>query len=86
MQKVSQGEENLNAPAAEPRTTAAYGNSNWAEEFAGAEGITKQPNSSADQDWAAEFNTNQPTDLADQWTQEFTGNLIVLYICLKKVQ
>nr|CAH0112176.1 unnamed protein product [Daphnia galeata] len=68
MHKVSQGEEDLTS---EPRTTHAYGNSNWAEEFAGSEGITKQPESSADQDWAAEFTTNQQPDLAEKWTKEF---------------
>ena len=74
MHKVSQGEEDLTS---EPRTTNAYGNSNWAEEFAGSEGITKQPESSADQDWAAEFTTNQQPDLAEKWTKEFNGSALV---------
>nr|CAG4636969.1 EOG090X054E [Ceriodaphnia reticulata]SVE72904.1 EOG090X054E [Ceriodaphnia reticulata] len=73
MQKVNQGEETLGTTSTEARSAAAYGNSNWADEFAGAEGVTKQPESSADQDWAAEFATNRQPDLAEQWTQEFSG-------------
>lgn len=74
MHKVSQGEEDLGT--GEARSTAAYGNSNWADEFAGAEGVTKHPESSSDQDWAAEFTTNPQPDLAEQWTQEFSGNSV----------
>ncbi|XP_057365948.1 peroxisomal targeting signal 1 receptor-like isoform X1 [Daphnia carinata] len=69
MQRVSQGEENLTT---ELKSTAAYGNSNWAEEFAGADGVIKQPESSSDQDWAAEFTTNHQPDLAEEWTKEFS--------------
>ena len=73
MQKVNHGEETLGATSTEARSTAAYGNSNWVDEFAGAEGVTRQPESSADQDWAAEFGVNRQPDLAEQWTQEFSG-------------
>lgn len=78
MHKVSQGEEDLGT--GEARSTAAYGNSNWADEFAGAEGVTRHPESSSDQDWAAEFTANPQPDLAEQWTQEFsgTGDKIIL--------
>ncbi len=84
MQKVNQGEETLGATSTEARSTAAYGNSNWADEFAGAEGVTRQPESSADQDWAAEFaTTNRTPDLAEQWTQEFSGKKLFLLILSK---
>nr|SVE73524.1 EOG090X054E [Daphnia atkinsoni] len=73
MQKVSQGEEHLTDESKSTATTAAYGNSNWAEEFAGAEGVVKQPESSSDQDWTAEFTSNHQPDLAEQWTKEFSG-------------
>ncbi|XP_046462391.1 peroxisomal targeting signal 1 receptor-like isoform X2 [Daphnia pulex] len=69
MHKVNQGEEDLTS---EPRTTTAHSNSNWAEEFSGSEGVTRQPESSADQDWAAEFTTNRQPDSADEWTKEFS--------------
>ena len=75
MHKVNQGEEDLTS---EPRTTTAHNNSNWVEEFSGSEGVTKQPESSADQDWPAEFTTNRQPDLAEEWTKEFSGNFIIL--------
>lgn len=78
MHKVSQGEENLTTT--DPRTTAGYGNSNWAEEFIGVEGITKEPQQSADQDWTKEFVANPQPDLADEWTREFSGNLSLLFL------
>nr|CAG4641654.1 EOG090X054E [Eurycercus lamellatus] len=75
MQKVSRGEETLESTTETAGATAAFGNSNWADEFTGAEanGVILQPGSSADIDWTAEFTGQQP-DLAEQWSQEFTGN------------
>ena len=79
MKKVSQGEETLEprgyGAEAAPKTTAAFGNSNWADEFIGAEanGATRQPGPTADEDWTAEFTGRQQPDLADQWSREFTG-------------
>lgn len=73
MQKISAGEDIMTQNDNLARTTTAYGNSNWAEEFVGAEGITKEPKSSADQDWTKEFMANKPADLSEEWTREFTG-------------
>lgn len=70
MHKISTGKEDLGTAAAQ--STATFSSSNWADEFAGAEGVTKQPELSADQDWVGEFTNNKP-DLAEQWTQEFSG-------------
>lgn len=74
MKKVSQGEETLNSTASERvvtinNTTIAHSNSNWAEEF-----IQEQ---NLDLDWASDFTSGNPvsqvTDVAEQWTKEFTS-------------
>nr|CAG4646219.1 EOG090X054E [Macrothrix elegans] len=68
MNKLSTGEETLEPGA---RSTAAYGNSNWAEEFL-VDGIVKEPETSTDLDWTKELLGDKP-DMAEQWEKEFTG-------------
>ena len=77
MQKVSRGEETLGASATDAaKTTAAFGNSNWADEFvAEAKNLST---TSTDQDWASEFAARAPADLADDWSREFSGSQLTL--------
>jgi len=75
MQKVSRGEETLGATDA-AKTTAAFGNSNWADEFVAE--ANKPSTTSADQDWASEFAGRAPADLADDWSREFSGSLLTV--------
>ena len=92
MHQIERGEVTLNSQTEQvdqdqnaARSTLAFGNSNWAEEFLGVgatanegNGVVQQPSSSADQDWTKDFLAgaseiqSRPSDLADQWTQEFT--------------
>lgn len=70
MKNISSGQETLEPEASSAKTTNAFGNSNWAEEFtSGAEGAQ----ASTDLDWTKEFTSNVKPDLAEEWTQEFTG-------------
>lgn len=87
MKKVSRGEETLELrPDTSDKTTAAFGNSNWADEFvgAGASGV-QQSESTVDQDWTKEFTgeSGVQADLADQWTQEFTSMSFLIDTSIK---
>ena len=85
MQKVSRGEETLGATAEvstdAAKTTAAFGNSNWADEFVAE--ANNPISTSADQDWTSEFVGGAPADLADDWSREFSGSRLTLRLgCL----
>lgn len=69
MKKVSNGEEKLEPPGEAAKTTAAFGNSNWADEFVSGAAQKTTP----DEDWATEFAGRPQPDLAEQWSREFTG-------------